>query len=429
VGSPYTTWTVAADGTVYVMYVTTASSSGGTTHSLQMIKLPHGSLTWSTSTVLAANNGAGFISLTSTTAPDGSIHVAWERTGGYLRSRDGVTWEQGRYTELAPLAPLIDPGVGGLPVVSLPFRRREQRHRRLRSLRMLEPDRCPRTGRCRRIRVVVRTASAAELRRPMDARPAMSPSGVRAFGSNRDGHTLGRESDVSVRIHGARAMSRRMAPQKPRRTTARRIVVAFGAVLLLFALALAVMLISLNQIGAAEDEVARLDHAKHAGHHAAAMAREQYMHQAHTLITWDGSHLGHYGDVAKEALEATHHLKHAVAGHYGEAQAEQIAGMIADSDRRFLAEVWPAIQKNERARMSELHEITEVPVAKVVALNTELNRKLEGDSDSTARESSSKRCRRRSRRCCDRERRMAPRRISPIARSSISPVTARPAST
>ena len=172
-----------------------------------------------------------------------------------------------------------------------------------------------------------------------------------------------------------------MAPLKPRRTTARRIVVAFGAVLLLFALALAVMLISLNQIGAAEDEVARLDHAKHAGHHAAAMAREQYMHQAHTLITWDGTHLDHYGAVAKEALEATHHLKHAVAGHYGVAQAEEIAGMIAESDRRFLTEVWPAIERNERARLAELHELTEVPVAKVVALNTELNRKLERDSD------------------------------------------------
>lgn len=113
--SNYTTWTVAADGTVYVMYVTTASSSGGTTHSLQMIKLPHGSLTWSTSTVLASNNGAGFIGLTSTAAPDGSIHVAWERTGGYLRSHDGVAWEQGRYTEFAPLATLIDPGTASNP--------------------------------------------------------------------------------------------------------------------------------------------------------------------------------------------------------------------------------------------------------------------------------------------------------------------------
>ncbi|MBA3540629.1 MAG: HAMP domain-containing histidine kinase [Deltaproteobacteria bacterium] len=172
-----------------------------------------------------------------------------------------------------------------------------------------------------------------------------------------------------------------MVRVKPRRTTARRIVGAFGAVLVLFGLALVVMILALERIAGGEAEVARLDHAKHAGHHAAAMAREQYMHQAHTLITWDGSHLQHYAEVAKESLEATRHLKHAVAGHFGEAQAAQIAGMIAESDRRFREEVWPAIQRGERSRLIELHEITEQPVATVVALNTELNKKLEGDSD------------------------------------------------
>jgi len=49
--------------------------------------------------------------------------------------------------------------------------------------------------------------------------------------------------------------------QRPR-TTARRIAGAFGLVLLLFALALVVMIVALRNIGAAEDEVARLDRAK-----------------------------------------------------------------------------------------------------------------------------------------------------------------------
>src|SRR5678816_1361477 len=92
-----------------------------------------------------------------------------------------------------------------------------------------------------------------------------------------------------------------MRQSRPPRTTARRIAGAFGLVLLLFALALVVMIVALRKIGAAEDEVARLDRAKHAGHHAAAMAREQYMHQAHTMLAWDGSHLDHYGETAKAA--------------------------------------------------------------------------------------------------------------------------------
>jgi len=175
------------------------------------------------------------------------------------------------------------------------------------------------------------------------------------------------------------------APQ-PRRTTARRIAGAFGLVLLLFGLALVVMVVALDRIGDAEDEVARLDHTKHAGHHAAAMAREQYMHQAHTLLAWNGSHLSHYGETAAAAQRATEHLRKAVAGHAEARQADEIAALIAQSDRQFREEIWPAVQRDDRARRSELHELTEAPVAKVVALNNELNQSLEQTSERARRE-------------------------------------------
>ncbi|MBP8808854.1 MAG: HAMP domain-containing protein [Kofleriaceae bacterium] len=165
------------------------------------------------------------------------------------------------------------------------------------------------------------------------------------------------------------------------RTTATRIVVAFAAVLLLFGLALAVMLVSLAEIGRAEREVARLDHAKHAGHHAAAMAREQYIHQAHSLLEWNDSHVAHYQEVAAEARAATRHLRAMVTGPGPIAQADEIEVLIAESDRRFRAEVLPAIYAGARDRMRELHARTEAPVERVVAINGELNRTLERASD------------------------------------------------
>jgi signal transduction histidine kinase len=168
---------------------------------------------------------------------------------------------------------------------------------------------------------------------------------------------------------------------KPRRTTARRIAGAFGLVLLLFALALAVMIVALDRIGAAEREVARFDRAKHAGHHAAAMAREQYMHQAHTMLAWDGSHMDLYGAMAQAARHATEHLEHEVVGHPGAATAREISRLVAESDRRFRDEVWPAIERNDRSRIGELHLVTERPVAEVVELNTKLNRTLEAESE------------------------------------------------
>jgi signal transduction histidine kinase len=155
-------------------------------------------------------------------------------------------------------------------------------------------------------------------------------------------------------------------------------------VLLLFGLALVVMVVALAKIGAAEHEVARLDRAKHAGHHAAAMAREQYMHQAHTMLAWDDSHMDHYRATAQAALHATEHLSHEVAGHPGAEQAKEITRLIVESDRLFRAQVWPAIERNDRSRMAELHRLTEHPVQEVVELNEKLNRTLEAESE-TAR--------------------------------------------
>src|SRR5512147_2710450 len=89
--------------------------------------------------------------------------------------------------------------------------------------------------------------------------------------------------------------------------TTRRLALAFGAVLALFGMALVVTLTALERITEAEREVSRLDHAKHAGHMAAAQVREQYIHQAHTLLAFDRSHMAHY----EEAVAATKHA----AGH------------------------------------------------------------------------------------------------------------------
>ena len=167
----------------------------------------------------------------------------------------------------------------------------------------------------------------------------------------------------------------------PRSTTARRIVLAFGAVLLLFGLALVVIVVALGQIAEAEDEVIRLDHAKHAGHQAAGLAREQYIHQAHTLLEWNQSHLPHYYEIAADARAATEHLSRQVAS----PEAAQIAALVAESDRRFREEVLPAIAGGRRDRIPELHQMTEHPVEEVVALNEALNRALEARADAAQR--------------------------------------------
>lgn len=76
--------------------------------------------------------------------------------------------------------------------------------------------------------------------------------------------------------------------------------IGFGLVTGLFLLATVVTVWSVDQVLAIEQELAMLDYAKHHGHLTLADIQEQYIHQAHTIILGDKSHLKHY-DAAQQA--------------------------------------------------------------------------------------------------------------------------------
>jgi two-component system NtrC family sensor kinase len=167
--------------------------------------------------------------------------------------------------------------------------------------------------------------------------------------------------------------------------TARRLAIAFTAVLLLFGMALVVTLVALAEIGKAESEVARLDHAKHAGHHAAALVRDQYIHQAHTLIELDDSHLGHYRDAVRATSAAVKHLQAVATDPEERRLAAAIASLAAENDHDFQALVVPSILRGERHTVAELNDRLERIVDQVVTVNEQLNARLEARSDAARR--------------------------------------------
>ena len=162
--------------------------------------------------------------------------------------------------------------------------------------------------------------------------------------------------------------------------TGRRLLAAFGGVLVLFGAALAVELITLRRIADAEAQVARLDHAKHAGHMAAAQVREQYIHQAHTLIEFGEGHLGHYAKVVAATRETIAHLQAIAETDRDKALAAEIARLAEQDDADFNSEVVPAIRRGDRSGIAKLGEDLEAIVDRVVALNTELNEGLDARS-------------------------------------------------
>ena len=168
-----------------------------------------------------------------------------------------------------------------------------------------------------------------------------------------------------------------MTERQVRNVTGRRLLAAFGGVLLLFGAALAVELVTLRRIAAAEAEVDRYDQAKHAGHMVAAQVREQYIHQAHTLIEFGEGHLGHYEKVVIATRQAIEHLAALADTPEDKHVAEQMERLAAQNDADFYSKVVPAIRRGERDGVAALGDQLEAVVDQVVELNTRLNESLD----------------------------------------------------
>jgi two-component system NtrC family sensor kinase len=180
-------------------------------------------------------------------------------------------------------------------------------------------------------------------------------------------------------------------PKTRRSSIGRRLAAAFGAVLALFAVALLLVVWTLARIADAERDVDALDHAKHAGHMAAAEVREQYIHQAHTLINWDASHLDHYNQVQERTQAATDHLRTLARTAEERVHAEAIAELARQNDAEFRKLVVPAVggttpAPRDASVVKALGDRLESVVDRVVALNEQLNRMFELESsDARAR--------------------------------------------
>ncbi len=144
-------------------------------------------------------------------------------------------------------------------------------------------------------------------------------------------------------------------------TTAGRLVASFAALLVLFVLTAAVCLHAFGEIEDAEAEVERLEASRRATDRAAVLMREQYIHQAHTLIAGDESHMAHYVevvDLARAAVEAV-----ATQGPPEDRSlTDEMARVATESDRSFRETTLPAVLRGDQAGVRQLHEGMEAQV-------------------------------------------------------------------
>lgn len=164
-------------------------------------------------------------------------------------------------------------------------------------------------------------------------------------------------------------------------STGTRLGLTFVVVLGLFAFALIATLDAMTQLERADREDAELDQAKHAGHRVATLLREQYIHQAHTIIESNRTHISHYNDVAEITRTAAAQLANFARSAEEKLLAKEIAELVQKNHDDFMNTTLPAIDRGDREEILVLHQEMEKLIISASKKIRALNASFESRSD------------------------------------------------
>lgn len=169
------------------------------------------------------------------------------------------------------------------------------------------------------------------------------------------------------------------------KTTA-RLNLGFVTTLVLFAIASLVTLHAMGEMARSDQAVATAERSKHAADRVAALVREQYIHQAHTIIEGNRSHLDHYNDIAERTRVASDDLIAVTRTAEQRAIAEEVASLVRTNHTDFLATTLPAVDRGDNEEVLRLHLEMERVVGRATTLIGELNEQLEAESAAARRD-------------------------------------------
>ena len=137
--------------------------------------------------------------------------------------------------------------------------------------------------------------------------------------------------------------------------TARKLFLGFGALVLVCAASSYLTLAGLGRIHAALDQMKDEEERVRLALELASAVRDQYAHQAHTIIIGDESHLGLYGQAQGRVLALTKELRAEV--HAGEEQSliDEIDRASGELDAIFRRRIVPAVVRGDRPLVQAEH--------------------------------------------------------------------------
>jgi two-component system, NtrC family, sensor kinase len=150
--------------------------------------------------------------------------------------------------------------------------------------------------------------------------------------------------------------------------TARRLLAGFGAMVAIFGVASWVALVGLRDT---QHAVARMKGAEEDVRVALQLAsavRDQYAHQAHTIIIGDESHLGFYADAQRRVLALTRELRRKDASPEARATIDDIERASHELDGIFRRSIVPAVVRGDRAFVQAEHARAQLVVERIQGL-------------------------------------------------------------
>jgi signal transduction histidine kinase len=147
--------------------------------------------------------------------------------------------------------------------------------------------------------------------------------------------------------------------------TARRLALGFGVLVALIAAASAVGIAGSARVHEGLQETRRREEGVRLSLELASAVRDQYAHQAHTIIIGDDSHLKFYGESRETVARLTRALRQAAEGPEERALVDAIEEESVRLDGIFRERIVPAVLRGQRASVQAEHARAQLVVTRI----------------------------------------------------------------
>ncbi len=147
--------------------------------------------------------------------------------------------------------------------------------------------------------------------------------------------------------------------------TGRRLFIAFAALIGIFVVASLVALLGLGEAHRGLQRMRSRGEGVRVVLELASAVRDQYAHQAHTIIIGDSSHLRFYSEAEKRVLELTREVRRYAVQPDEQAWVDEIEQATAELDGIFRNRIVPAVLKRQRADVQAEHARAQIVVSRI----------------------------------------------------------------